>query len=568
MAPQPRHFVVRPNVRIRSDEGGAIRVPLIAVDELPEWLDIVGVPRSLTRSQTNNMEYLGTFTKSKGKYNVNYNVRYVSGTSPGTGLTGTASSSRQADGSRDDRNAARRLAAAPQVQEDEQKSTAHVQAAALALVEAPTTTGVHPTDRMKAHYSALHARDVAGLEVGAGPLLAPLPGLSASRHAPATGLVAQYAVPQAPPAQSPSTTDTATGASNFTPAASSADTSPLNINSGPGPIDTNSFASSSSTVSEDEYCRNYCRYGRCKWKEKCWYKHEMPITMSGLVEVGLVELPQWFMLATEGNLGASSAGGRAVGAAGPAAGSNVTDDHRPAQIDQQLAAGHPRPSREALGLELERRRSQESKRIQRRSENMFRLATSSADRNARKKQQQQQQQQQSRKAREKTPRSKGGSSAAQHPTAELAHILTLQQQRLGMLIAREEELRSQLVGNGGHGVVLGEAVGSPESGALRVQQVTQDDPPIPVLLAPRDRPAAAAVAAVAVAAVTDDASVANNAGRPASVVLQQQQCQQQQQYQQRQEQSGQKTVPSPMPRIVPPSVPLPTVVPMERLIDL
>ncbi|KAK3382434.1 hypothetical protein B0T24DRAFT_672418 [Lasiosphaeria ovina] len=564
MAPQPRHFVVRPNVRIRSDEGGAIRVPLIAVDELPEWLDIVGVPRSLTRSQTNNMEYLGTFTKSKGKYNVNGNARYVSGTSPGTGPTGTASSSRQADGSRDDRNAACRLAAAPQVQGDEQKSTAHLQAAAPAPLEAPTTTGVHPADCLKAHCSALHARDVAGLEVGASPLLAPLPGLSASRHAPATGLVAQSAEPQAPPAQSPSITDTATGASDFTPAASSAAAFPLNINSGPGSIDPDSFSSSSSTASEDEYCRNYCRYGRCKWKEKCWYKHEMPTTREGLVEVGLVELPQWFVLATEGNPGASSGGGRAVGAAGPAVGSDVKDDHRPAQIDQKLAAGHPRPSREALGLELERRRSQESKRIQRRSENMFRLATSSADKNARKKHQQQQQQ--SRKAREKTPRSKGRSSTAQYPPAELTHILTLQQQRLDMLIAREEELRSQLVRNGGHGVVLGEGVGSPESGAVRVQQVTQEDPPIPVPLAPRDRPAAAAT--VAVAAVTDDASVANNVGRPAGVVLQQQQCQQQQQYQQRQEQSGQRTVPSPIPRIVPPSVPLPAAVPMERLIDL
>ena len=48
---RPRYFVIRPDTKRRTDDGvklepGAI-VPLIAVDQLPDWLEVIGVPRDL-----------------------------------------------------------------------------------------------------------------------------------------------------------------------------------------------------------------------------------------------------------------------------------------------------------------------------------------------------------------------------------------------------------------------------------------------------------------------------------------------------------------------------------------
>src|SRR5690606_24062394 len=49
---------------------GAI-VPLVAVDDLPEWLDIAGVPRELPVEHTIGLCNLGTVSKNKGAYAVN-----------------------------------------------------------------------------------------------------------------------------------------------------------------------------------------------------------------------------------------------------------------------------------------------------------------------------------------------------------------------------------------------------------------------------------------------------------------------------------------------------------------
>ncbi|KAK3903042.1 hypothetical protein C8A05DRAFT_33247 [Staphylotrichum tortipilum] len=74
MAAQPRFFLVRPARKQFSDGTSHIVpgpiVPLIAVDELPEWLDIVSVPRELTVEQTIGLGNLGTASRSDGGYAV------------------------------------------------------------------------------------------------------------------------------------------------------------------------------------------------------------------------------------------------------------------------------------------------------------------------------------------------------------------------------------------------------------------------------------------------------------------------------------------------------------------
>ncbi|KAL8281902.1 hypothetical protein RB597_009566 [Gaeumannomyces tritici] len=45
------------------------------------------------------------------------------------------------------------------------------------------------------------------------------------------------------------------------------------------------------------YCRHWCVHGTCKWGRNCRYNHAMPATPEGLAEVGLREFPEWWAAA-------------------------------------------------------------------------------------------------------------------------------------------------------------------------------------------------------------------------------------------------------------------------------
>ncbi|KAL8365998.1 hypothetical protein RB595_004670 [Gaeumannomyces hyphopodioides] len=45
------------------------------------------------------------------------------------------------------------------------------------------------------------------------------------------------------------------------------------------------------------YCRHWCVHGTCKWGRHCRYHHAMPATPDGLAEVGLREFPEWWTAA-------------------------------------------------------------------------------------------------------------------------------------------------------------------------------------------------------------------------------------------------------------------------------
>lgn len=72
MAPNLRYYIVRPDFLRQTANGLKVEqplVPLIAVDELPEWLDIISVPRQLTAEQAATMANLG-YTEKEGTYDI------------------------------------------------------------------------------------------------------------------------------------------------------------------------------------------------------------------------------------------------------------------------------------------------------------------------------------------------------------------------------------------------------------------------------------------------------------------------------------------------------------------
>ncbi|CAL3963619.1 unnamed protein product [Diplocarpon coronariae] len=47
-------------------------------------------------------------------------------------------------------------------------------------------------------------------------------------------------------------------------------------------------------ASTGKLCRHWCHHGMCKWGQQCRYRHIMPMSTSGLQEVGLGDWPLWF----------------------------------------------------------------------------------------------------------------------------------------------------------------------------------------------------------------------------------------------------------------------------------
>ncbi|KAK0657278.1 hypothetical protein B0T16DRAFT_56590 [Cercophora newfieldiana] len=278
MAPHPLFFLVRPGVTVQTPSGpiqkqpGSI-VPLIAVDELPDWIDIVGAPRELTVQQTIGLSNLGSYAKGEDTYPVLIAYATEPEALPDTEVGKTEKLSRAglvegAGGNRHDGGGEQRaggkdeIAASPGgteevklVAEPLSPSTKPQQQQSQWQTQLSQTNNntadVHLADRMRAHWNVgQHARN-AGLQASIHnrPLESKLtPPITQQPLSPQTDKI---------PAPSPQ----------------------------PQPIQA--------TV--DEYCRHWCHYGTCKWGQQCRYKHSMPTTPSGLVEVGLSELPTWWL---------------------------------------------------------------------------------------------------------------------------------------------------------------------------------------------------------------------------------------------------------------------------------
>ncbi|KAK4156919.1 hypothetical protein C8A00DRAFT_40715 [Chaetomidium leptoderma] len=250
MASGPRFFIVRPDTK-RSTADGRVHtlpgpiVPLVAVDELPEWLDIVGVPRELSVEQTIGLCNLGTASKGKGAYAVR-------------AIRQQSAAMKNAE-AKQENNAS---AITPQPSPHLTAPTSSLETKALTPAP-PTPAAIHAADRMRAHWSEPHARAL---------------GISSSSiHNP------QQAQPHQPQGQQeqqqPSLPAHAHTTTTTTPSGSS------------GSSNSNSNGPSPST----EYCRHWCYHGTCKWGFRCRYLHAMPTTPRELAEVGLREIPAWWI---------------------------------------------------------------------------------------------------------------------------------------------------------------------------------------------------------------------------------------------------------------------------------
>ncbi|KAK3984370.1 hypothetical protein QBC44DRAFT_17198 [Cladorrhinum sp. PSN332] len=241
---RPRFFLIRKGIPNRI-------VPLIAVDELPEWINIIGCPRELKREETRDLYNLGAFSnKSKEPYAVEILPGMVSDT------LAEKAEEVKAEGSLNGVGVEKEAAPPPPPPppsspvQSETKSAATAAQTTEEATSPPTeqagtctTFGSQPKTPIKSENITAQS------------------STTASKHA--------HSLPHLP-------------------------TSPPPLKPLPLPLPSSSSSSCSSSPSPSTYCRHWINHGTCKYNRACKYKHEMPTSPWVLSALGLSEFPAWF----------------------------------------------------------------------------------------------------------------------------------------------------------------------------------------------------------------------------------------------------------------------------------
>ncbi|XDG06894.1 hypothetical protein ABKA04_006509 [Annulohypoxylon sp. FPYF3050] len=353
----PQHFIVRPGVTKQTANGtvttpGPI-VPLIAVDQLPEWLDLFGVPRELSLEQTVGLSNLGTVVRSPEFYDVymhtDIDIAPVVTNGP------NSENYRRVDHRREDRSNALLISSDVDTSGPHSSSSSELSMPTSPLISRvdpavkglassrhayinetdkkaggsnnggnngsttkkhPNTSSQQATPMSQGHYQRVPSPTAAGSTPPTNnpnppyPLIHPSfphPQLHPPPY-PSPHHQAAYPIPPpplpasihpadrmlyswTPPSQHKSKSNsTSTSSRQKTPTASNPSTSNPNPNNG-------ASTNTSSSTTNSMYCKHWCHRGTCRWGAQCRYAHAMPGTAEGLREVGLSHHPAWYTTA-------------------------------------------------------------------------------------------------------------------------------------------------------------------------------------------------------------------------------------------------------------------------------
>ena len=233
----PDYFLVRPGME--DGKPGPI-VPLIAMDQLPDWMQLAGVPRELRPEQTNGLTNVGIINREDDDiYEVRLHhdkIRAI------LKATTTRSLSGQEGQARDD---------------DSRFGTMSRPNSAPVHEESATKVqGKQSLQRAERMLSASRHSGVGNVARGGKPIR---PHMTQAMY--------DKAQPRVVPCSSSGIRDR-----------------PQVITGSPGTA----------------FCRHWCHHGTCKWGWNCKFQHRMPTTAEGLREVGLRGFPTWYLLLMRG----------------------------------------------------------------------------------------------------------------------------------------------------------------------------------------------------------------------------------------------------------------------------
>ncbi|KAK7969307.1 hypothetical protein PG996_002255 [Apiospora saccharicola] len=347
--PFPQHFLVRPSSTKHTASGTITTpgpmVPLIAVDQLPEWIDIAGVPRELTVEQTMGLKNLGnahpeTVDGHKPYYDMclhqglqlvtssdftpaALDLKHRSGAEARDGkngsasvdafdtdLLGSVSSSKRSQKKHGEVINERRGSHMSYIEDS--TSSALNSSSDTASYSSSTETAPSNTCGMKTSTMTKKGKEKAAkvsktetanntskLGINKPVAIALNPRLPTPP--PPTVPINPYPLLRhvrgepAPPAHHP--------ASRLLSAISSVPPGyQLYSPAHPQQTATANLQHKSQSARHQRvvvHCRHWCHHGSCKYGPDCRYEHSMPRTHEGLREVGLADLPNWYKAALE-----------------------------------------------------------------------------------------------------------------------------------------------------------------------------------------------------------------------------------------------------------------------------
>ncbi|KAI2636148.1 hypothetical protein GGS21DRAFT_543055 [Xylaria nigripes] len=316
----PLYYVERPELTHHTASGPintpGSRVPLIPIDELPEWIEILGIPRQLTDEQILEMSSLGNVPRGK-PYEVqiipscpqnafipNSNMDHKGKHIPGQN-TDDRSSEHKIDDIHDSI-----------VNNDRPLTGLHQRPLPPATLDMPPENP-YLVLYTKRPYRA-RGRQSHFKEHPAERLLRASRVLS-RRHRRTTVDTLPLSLPcKTPhlPASTPAKTTAETKRSSTAPSQNVSQNNNNNNNVTTTKTSNNTGQKTSHACSSNEqanecgkpiiYCRNWCRRGKCSFNKACRYRHEMPRTDKELREAGLESYPSWWLM--QGRLGSRHAG--------------------------------------------------------------------------------------------------------------------------------------------------------------------------------------------------------------------------------------------------------------------
>lgn len=319
--PRPQHFIIRPSQQRNGNSppdsaSTGTMVPLIAVDQLPAYIAIEGVPRALKPEEASRMTNLGFLpgeTDSDGSLSC-YEILLDNGMIEAI-LSGQDSGPHNEKGS----------------PEAEGPSTAVIEGSKAGDTGENASKGTRPAGLA----NSIHARPA---DQAQGQVAGQQQHPSQPTHRQPTHPQYQQEVSQQPhyqphveiPPHMPNpyrrsskvTYQTVPPGAYTQPINGSVDSTayhhaqlqqnaylaanptrphkvPLPPNPHPHHIRSPNPASHSNGSGTTSYCRHWCHHGTCKWGINCRYHHVMPTTIAGLQEVGLCEFPAWWVTVME-----------------------------------------------------------------------------------------------------------------------------------------------------------------------------------------------------------------------------------------------------------------------------
>jgi hypothetical protein len=310
----PLYYVERPGITHHMASGSVTmpgpNVPLIAIDQLPTWVDVLGIPRELSREQVMNSSMSRVGMAPKGKayevYIVPASPLLLLPPPPPTYEDNEKGRSLQMDPNAKpftSQNGC--VLSIRQTKKDQQTKGNVAVAAGTASSAAPgrPVTGIHQRHPSPPAVDALPGNpypvpyDIAESSYRTQDTARRQRKVSQELH-PAERLRQAYDKPSYSSSSSSTTTMTTEGPGKYTTQKYSNSHGNSN-NKSKNKIKPKSHTSSSRTLCNNgmlsTYCRHWCLTGKCRWGDACHYRHDMPNTTRELRGLGLEgRYPAWW----------------------------------------------------------------------------------------------------------------------------------------------------------------------------------------------------------------------------------------------------------------------------------